>query len=437
VSLFPRTLFGRNVLLMIALIALAEGASAIIYRQYVQKPRIVQLAALTALYVDAVRASLSSASPAERAAFRDALNASERVRLVAVTDALPPFAAPRSPAARLYFSELAQRLAAGAASRRDEPRWQARPEPALWIRLGAVPEPQWLVISGDRLDVELPWVGLEWSLLVAGIALAGALVIQRRLNRPLTDLARAAEQVGRGEAPPPLPETGPAEIAAVARSFNRMSTSLERTERERAIMLAGVSHELRTPLTKLRLAATMLEDGTNPELHESMKRNIEAIDATVGQFLDFARAGDGEKPEIGDFAALVASVIAEFAAQGHPIAQEPGTLPRFAFRPAAMRRLVVNLVDNAVRHAGEGIAVHCGRQGETIHLSVLDRGPGIPPARAEAMKQPFARLERDVGKPGAGLGLAIVDRIARMHGGELQLLARGGGGLAARVSLPL
>ena len=436
-SLVPRTLFWRNVLVMMALIALAEAASSVIYLQYVQKPRVVQLAALTALYVDAVRASLSGRSSAERAAFRDEINASQRVRLLPETAAVPPFTVPLSPAVRLYFRELAQRLGASDASRRDEAHWQGRPEPALWVHLGGLPEAQWLVISGERLDAELPWVGLGWSLLLAAAGLAGAFLIQRRLNLPLLELARAAEHVGKGETPPVLPETGPVEIAAVAKSFNRMSASLERAERERAIMLAGVSHDLRTPLTKLRLAAAMLEDGSNEQLQQSMTRNIEAIDATIGQFLDFARAGEGESAQPGDLARLLRAIAADFRAQGHAVAEKLETLPGFAFRPVAMRRLIVNLLENAVRHAGQGIAVHCARDHGTVHFSVLDRGPGIPMSQAEKAKQPFSRLDRDSAKPGAGLGLAIVDRIAKLHGGTLELLARDGGGLEARVSLSI
>jgi len=437
VSLFPRTLFGRNVLLMLVLIALAEGASALIYRQYVQKPRIVQLAALTALYVDAVRTSLSGQSPAERAAFRDALNASERVRLLPATEPVPRFTVPRSPAVRLYFNELSLRLSANPASRSDEVHWQSWPEPALWVRLAGLAEPQWLIVSGERLDVELSLFGLGWTLLLAGAALIGAFLIQRRLNRPLAELARAAEQLGKGEAPLSLPETGPTEIAAVARSFNRMSANLGRAERERVIVLAGVSHDLRTPLTKLRLAAAMLDDGANRDLHASITRNIEEIDATIGQFLAFARAGDAEKPETGDLGELIRDVVAGFAAQGHAITQEIAVLPPLTFRPVAMRRLLSNLLENAVRHAGEGIVVQGALEGRKIRLSVLDRGPGIPPSRLDEVKQPFSRLDRDADKPGTGLGLAIVDRIARSHGGELTLLARDGGGLEARVSLPL
>jgi two-component system osmolarity sensor histidine kinase EnvZ len=274
-------------------------------------------------------------------------------------------------------------------------------------------------------------------LLLAGIALTGAFLIQRRLNRPLAELARAAEQLGKGEAPLLLPETGPTEIAAVARSFNRMSANLRRAERERVIVLAGVSHDLRTPLTKLRLAAAMLDDGTNRDLHASMTRNIEGIDATIGQFLAFARAGEGETLEVGDLGALIGEVSAGFAAEGNAIKEEIGTLPPLRFRAVAMRRLLSNLLENAVRHAGEGIVVQAATEDGRIRVSVLDRGPGIPPTLLEEVKQPFSRLDRDAAKPGTGLGLAIVDRIARLHGGELMLLARDGGGLEARVILPL
>jgi two-component system, OmpR family, osmolarity sensor histidine kinase EnvZ len=436
VSLPPRTLFGRNVALMIALIALTEGAAALVYRQYVQNPRIVQLAALTVLYVDAVHAALSSASPAERAAFRERLNTSARVRLVSDTQAPSSFAIPRSAPVRLYFSELGERLAANEASRRDVARWLVRPEPAVWVHL-AGDDPAWLVFSGERLDAELPWIGFAWLLLTAGTALAGAFLIQRRLNRPLADLTRAAEQVGKGEPPSPLPETGPAEIAAVARSFNRMSESLQRAERERALMLAGVSHDLRTPLTKLRLAAAMLDDGGNADLHQSMTRNIEEIDAIIGQFLDYARAGESETPEVADLALLLTDVAGEFAARGFPVAQKLEPLPSFAFRPVAMHRAVVNLLENAVRHAGTGLELQSRFEGDRVRVSVLDRGPGIPAAQADAVKQPFVRLERDSSQPGAGLGLAIVDRIVRLHGGVLDLSPRDGGGLEARISLPV
>jgi two-component system osmolarity sensor histidine kinase EnvZ len=125
------------------------------------------------------------------------------------------------------------------------------------------------------------------------------------------------------------------------------------------------------------------------------------------------------------------------AAQGHAITPEIGALPPLAFRPVAMRRMVSNLLENAVRHAGERIVVQGAAEGRRVRVSVLDRGPGIPLIRLEEVKQPFCRLERDAGKPGAGLGLAIVDRIAKLHGGELALLARDGGGLEAQVTLPL
>jgi two-component system osmolarity sensor histidine kinase EnvZ len=102
-----------------------------------------------------------------------------------------------------------------------------------------------------------------------------------------------------------------------------------------------------------------------------------------------------------------------------------------------MERLVVNLIENAVRHGGGDVEVRTSAVGGQVMLSVLDRGPGIPPADAERLLKPFTRLDIARGTPGAGLGLAIVDRVARMHGGTVELMQRPGGGTEVRIPLAL
>jgi two-component system, OmpR family, osmolarity sensor histidine kinase EnvZ len=103
-----------------------------------------------------------------------------------------------------------------------------------------------------------------------------------------------------------------------------------------------------------------------------------------------------------------------------------------------MQRLISNLIDNALRHGGgNNVTVVCGSKDATAFVEVLDRGPGIPPEQAERMLQPFVRMDAARSTSGTGLGLAIVDRIARMHGGTVQLLPREGGGLRARVAIPI
>ena len=234
-----------------------------------------------------------------------------------------------------------------------------------------------------------------------------------------------------------MPEDGPAEIAAVAKSFNSMTASLERSESERTIMLAGVSHDLRTPLTKMRLAAAMLEGQVDNELLRSMNHSIAEIDATVGQFLDFARAGEGEKAESGAIDALLRELAAAFAADGHVFALDLEPLPSLRFRPVAMRRVFSNLMQNAIVHAQSGYAIRAAERGGWIEACVLDRGPGIADEDVARMKRPFVREPRSEVRPGVGLGLAIVERIVAMHGGTLELKPRDGGGLQACVRLPV
>jgi two-component system osmolarity sensor histidine kinase EnvZ len=102
----------------------------------------------------------------------------------------------------------------------------------------------------------------------------------------------------------------------------------------------------------------------------------------------------------------------------------------------ALRRAISNLVDNALRYAGEPVEIEARREGAQVVIEVLDRGPGVPEAQTERLKQPFTRLDpARSGSGGAGLGLAIVERVARAHGGRLELLPRPGGGLTARLSL--
>jgi two-component system, OmpR family, osmolarity sensor histidine kinase EnvZ len=155
----------------------------------------------------------------------------------------------------------------------------------------------------------------------------------------------------------------------------------------------------------------------------------------IGQFLEFAR-GETEARETQDAGGLLGEVGAHYAKLGRRVEVRRGEAPPFPFARMALRRAIGNLVDNALRHAGEPVEVALRREGASIVIEVLDRGPGIPADQAERLKRPFTRLdEARGGSGGAGLGLAIVARVARAHGGRLELAARTGGGLAARLVL--
>ena len=213
-----------------------------------------------------------------------------------------------------------------------------------------------------------------------------------------------------------------------------MREDLATVERERATFLAGVSHDLRTPLSRLRLGIEMLP--ADKTTRDDLEKDIEDINDVIEQFMDFARDESRELLAAVDVNALVRDAASRAERSGAKISLELAQVPPVKLRAMAVRRVLGNLLDNAMKHAGPEITVRTLKTGNEISLCVLDRGAGIPPADIERLKQPFTRLDAArSGASGAGLGLAIVERIAKIHGGALQLLPRVGGGLEARVTL--
>src|SRR5262249_32461129 len=194
--------------------------------------------------------------------------------------------------------------------------------------------------------------------------LRGAYLIVVRINRPLRELTGAAEEIGRGKAPPPIPESGPSEISTLSRAFNQMAADLKRLDDERALLLAGVSHDLRTPLARIRLGLEMLDDKGDPALRSGMEKDIEDIDAAISQFLDFARTNEGEPVRTdGDLNALVASACERSERNGQAVRMQLGAVPPLPLRPIAVQRVVINLIENALRHGGPDVEVRTALEG--------------------------------------------------------------------------
>jgi two-component system osmolarity sensor histidine kinase EnvZ len=231
-----------------------------------------------------------------------------------------------------------------------------------------------------------------------------------------------------------LPENGPRELADLARQFNETSQQVRELLADRTVLLAGISHDLRTPLTRLRLAVEMLPDATDPALTARMSRDIDEMSAQIGQAVELGGTlGAGERRR-EDIAALTSEVV--------------GSRPRVVWRPLgrcihsvnaqALRRILGNLIENALRYSSGPVEVHLDCRHETPSLLVLDRGPGIPEAEREAVFRPFYRLERSRNRTtgGSGLGLAVARQLAVANEMEITLANRTGGGLAARIRLP-
>jgi two-component system osmolarity sensor histidine kinase EnvZ len=431
-TLFPRSLFGRNVLLIVVLVVVGQLASALLVRQLIVKPRLAQLSVAVARNVGAIRAGLAAMPPAQREAFVAQFN---RRAMQGIAEDGEGGGQRLSRLERRFVHEASRGIALEGQG--SEIIWRREAGGSLAVRLRLDGADHWVTLPGVLPAREFTGAWIAASLTSALLALLGALLIHRYLNRPLRRVVASAHTLAGGGSPQPLPEDGPTEIADLSRSFNQMVRSLAQADDERALMLAGVSHDLRTPLTKLRLGIEILRDKADEELMARMTRGVEEMDAIIGQFLDFARSTESEAPVPVSLDALVAEVAAASAGQGMPVALEAGNPPPVPLRPRAMRRVLTNLVENAWRHGLPPVAIATGSLGDSVWIEVTDHGTGIAAAQAEALKQPFRRAESTRGgPPGAGLGLAIVDRIVRMHGGRFELLPAASGGLCARISLP-
>ncbi|HUH93959.1 MAG TPA: ATP-binding protein [Casimicrobiaceae bacterium] len=435
---WPRSLFGRLALLLIAMLLVGQVAAiylfrldraALIERQF-SDTKLVELRSL--------RAALASAEPGAGEAALTRIGEAYHARIISDqarkpgVDAERRFAAgPLSP----LLLELEQRLKAELGPEtelRIQPRLQL-----LWIKLVAGDRAYWAGFPLPTRSAEnVPSRALQWSVVILAVLLPSAYAFARYLARPLRQLNAAVASVGEGKSPPPLPESGPSEIVNLNRGFNQMMSNLSQMEQDRAVLLAGVSHDLRTPLARLRLG---IEVATADErTRQGMAEDIEEMDRIISQFLDFARPGGDCAVDVCDPGEIVATVAARHQRAGHDVRFAREELPKVALRATAFERMISNLVDNALRHGAPPVELAVRAAGGTLTVEVADHGSGIRAENVEYLKRPFTRGDpARGGAPGAGLGLAIVERIARLHGGTLDLAPRAGGGMVARVTIPL
>ena len=445
-SLIPKSLLARTVLVIALALLASQLASVLLFRYYSQSPRMQLIAGGYLSHLKTIRTALEIVPPAQHREFLAKLREERGIRVIPpqrITEALEP--APASPginAARERLREqfgpeadifVYQRPPRGLPS---ADRRQVTPPPALITKLPVGASYYWVVFPRSRVlepDFSIAWIG--WGVLGAILSLAGAVFLMRRVNQPLDALASAARAFGQGKNPPPVTEMGPTEVRAVATAFNQMRTNLTRLDQERATFLAGVSHDLRTPLSRLRLGLEMLP--ADPSTRSDLEKDITDINVVIDQFLDFARDESSETPQRMNLSQLAQGAVERAARMQVAAKTVLGELPPLMLRPVAMQRALDNLITNAARHGGGDILIQTCREatdGANV-LSVFDRGPGIPAHEVERLKKAFTRLDSArSGESGAGLGLAIVERIARMHGARFDLLPRAGGGTEARLT---
>ena len=259
-------------------------------------------------------------------------------------------------------------------------------------------------------------------------------LVARSITRPLSDLAHAADNVGRETQVAPLKERGARELQHAARAFNTMQDRLRRYLDSRTRVLAAMSHDLKTPLTRLRLQVEALE---NPPMQRRIGHELDEMESMVRDALSLFRGlDDGEPFSPIDVNALLVKIREEFALMGAEVTVSGAATQPFTGRPQMLKRCLTNLITNAIKFGGRAqVLIEDGPQ---LGIRVRDAGPGIPPQELERVFEPFYRLEssrnRDSG--GTGLGLTIARDIAQAHAGTLTLQNLPAGGLEALLVLP-
>ncbi len=282
----------------------------------------------------------------------------------------------------------------------------------------------------------------EWLplLLAAQLAVLAAFcwLAVRLATRPLHQLARAADTLGPDLKAARLAEDGPAEVALAAKAFNAMQDRIAGYMSERLQILASISHDLQTPITRMRLRVDVMDE--TPELAR-LQQDLKEMESLVKEGVTYARTlhGAAEVPIRIDPDALVESMVADYRDAGQEVLLRGRFAAPLVTRPQALRRILGNLVDNALKFGGAAEVEIAPAQDGRITLAVLDRGPGIPAESLDAVFEPFVRLEssRNRSTGGTGLGLAIARQLTLAMDATLTLHQRQGGGLEARLTLKI
>jgi len=430
--LVPRSAFGQTVFLIGVLLLINQLVSYLSVVYYVIKPSYQQINHLIAkqikvVFIDVDHSDLLLSEELTKR-FQQATG------IEVYTDATAPENGLNQASYYQYFSEeMSQELGGHA-----EVRIAQQSNYAFWVKPPQAPQ-YWVKVPLTGLD-ETDFSPLKVYVLVIGfLSVAGGWLFARQLNRPLQALQQAAVKVGQGEIPEPIPEQGSTEIVAVTRAFNHMAKGIGQLEKDRALLMAGVSHDLRTPLTRIRLASEMMneQDGW---IRDGIANDIDDMNAIIDQFIDYIRHHKEETLSAEDLNQLVSEQISADRLQKREInANLDEKLPAVPLRRIAIKRVLNNLIENALKYSDGAIEVSTGleRASKRVFVQVRDHGPGIPEHEMARMLEPFAQGDIARGSGGSGLGLAIIKKIVDMHQGQISMHNHAYGGLVVTVYLPL
>lgn len=425
--LWPRSLFGRlTLILFFGLIAAHILTFGLIAYERTQAARAMMVRNLGKEVASAV-AILERVPPAERPLWLPRLERSN-YRYVLGTDTVAGTPVPETTFAQAVLASISDALGSS---------YSVAVSSAEGSQMGV----HLHLADGTALTIEmLPssmmlsfWVPLILFIQLAILAVFTWLAV-RLATRPLMRLALAADSFGADLAAAPLPEDGPLEVGRAAIAFNAMQRRIAEHLAERMQILAAVSHDLQTPITRMRLRADLMDNALQ---RDKMLGDLTAMQMLVEEGIAYARNAQGVNEAVcrTDLDALLDSLVYDYLDAGQSVGLRGKLGTPLETRPHTLRRILTNLVDNALKFGGD-VEIHVQVQAG-VAITVLDRGPGIPQSELTAVLQPFYRLEgsrnRETG--GTGLGLAIAHQLASAMGASLSLSNREGGGLQARLLL--
>ena len=435
-------LFWRTFLLMSLLTAASMGSWIGMLNMFQRGPQVQQTAELVGSVVTLTRAALTHSAPDLRRELLLELVSNEGIRILTMNDTDVVEPPPNTPLMADIAAAVRDRL--GKHTRFSS---SVNGVPGFYISFNIQEDEYWLMLERERLAglTRVQWLG--WATLVGLLSLVGAAFVSSLVNRPLARLTAAARAIAKGERPSPLPEKGSQEIIEANRSFNQMVEDLAQVEKDRAVILAGISHDLRTPLARMQLEVEMAD--LPQDAREGMQSDINQMDAIIGQFLDFAKPTDA--------ATFVAVNLSEMLSE---VGREAGRMRDLKLTVDLMpgihvmgnttdlRRVVNNIIENARKYGktpGQDtteidivLRVKATGHGRRAVIEIGDHGVGVPEDQIAQLLKPFTRLDSARGQAnGAGLGLAIVERVLSRHNAELAVHNREGGGLLLQIALPL
>lgn len=430
-------MFWRTFVLLAVLIAASMAAWIASIRMVERTPQANRIAAQVISMVTITRSALTHSAPESTRELLFELASNEGIRIYPreETDVVKP--PPDSDLMPVIQSSVRDRLGV-----ETDFAVSVNNIAGFWVSFNIEDDEYWLMLERERVEGTSGVQLLGWATATLLLSLLGAVFISRLINQPLANLTAAARAIAKGQQTEPLPEQGPTEIREANRSFNQMVEDLNQVESDRAVILAGISHDLRTPISRMLLEVEMANLPTSAR--EGMQSDLAQMDAIIGQFLTYAKPTDS-----ASFTAVGLSTLLSNTA--HEATRLPdveittdieANIEIFG-NATDLKRVINNLIENARRYgktpktAITNIDVKCVIEAANAVIEFADHGIGVPEGDIEHLLRPFTRMDVARGQAnGAGLGLAIVDRVVQGHGGTLRVFNRSSGGLVVQISLP-